>query len=153
MHLAAILVLWPVFTGSVARDELLVGVVVLLLTLAFLRLLEHCMPVRVRFRLREIVQVWRLPGEMLRDVAQLTGLLMRSLVHGEVPRSRYRLLRWGGDVSSAEARGREVLLVTYLSATPNSIVLGVDRDESLVVLHETVPAAASGTARALGAQP
>lgn len=132
---------------------MIVGAGALLLTLWFMRALERCMPVHVAFRLRDLGQAWRLPGEMVKDAATATWGLVLDLLGQKRMASRYRLLRWSTHPHAAVVEGRQVLVTTYVSATPNSIVLGVDQAESLVVVHELVAGPSSAIATSLGAQP
>ena len=144
---------WIVFTGSFAAQEMLAGVVALLLVLGFMRAVEHCYPVDVEFAAKDLVQIWRLPWAMLTDSVQVSRVLFEDLFGVQREPARMRALHWYAGNPSAAKRGQAVLAATYLSATPNSIVLGVDHEQSLMIVHELKPTPASALARSLGAQP
>lgn len=94
-----------------------------------------------RFRLRSIPPrlILRLPRALLRDAWSLTRRLQASLLAGEEREGAFRTVPFeenGTDASSASDRA----LITFaISLLPNTFVLGIDRDEGRILVHELLP--------------
>ena len=87
-----------------------------------------------------LAPAFRLPGQVLSDTVIVFAALWRLCTRGEQPDSGFREMpaRFGDD--SDEGVTRRVLLVGANSLAPNTIVLGIDRDRDVMVVHQLVPA-------------
>jgi multisubunit Na+/H+ antiporter MnhE subunit len=92
----------------------------------------------ITVRLRWLAAAWRLPGQVLGDTVLVFRALGRQLIRGETPDSgfRERPVRAGGD-SSADVT-RRVLLVGANSLAPNTVVLGIDEERDVMIVHQLV---------------
>jgi multisubunit Na+/H+ antiporter MnhE subunit len=92
----------------------------------------------ITVRLRWLAAAWRLPGQVLGDTVLVFRALGRQLIRGETPDSgfRERPVRAGGD-SSADVT-RRVLLVGANSLAPNTVVLGIDDERDVMIVHQLV---------------
>ncbi len=93
---------------------------------------------RIAVRARWLAAAWRLPGQVLGDTVLVFRALGRQLIRGETPDSgfRERPVRAGGD-SSADVT-RRVLLVGANSLAPNTVVLGIDEERDVMIVHQLV---------------
>ena len=93
-----------------------------------------------RFRMRTgwLAPAFRLPGQVLSDTVIAFAALWRLCTRGEQPDSGFREIptRFGDD--SDEGDTRRMLLVGANSLAPNTIVLGIDRDRDVMVVHQLV---------------
>jgi multisubunit Na+/H+ antiporter MnhE subunit len=92
----------------------------------------------ITVRVRWLAAAWRLPGQVLGDTVLVFRALGRQLIRGETPDSgfRERPVRAGGD-SSADVT-RRVLLVGANSLAPNTVVLGIDEERDVMIVHQLV---------------
>lgn len=145
--------LWLLFTGSAARDEMLVGVPAIALSIWFLILLERHQPKEVRLRLVDVLQGWRIVGSIFVDLFVVTVALVRDLSGRAPVASLYRAVRFEARDNRAEHIGRGVLVTAYSTAAPNMIVLGIDPESSLMVYHELKRSPIGELMKRLGARP
>jgi multisubunit Na+/H+ antiporter MnhE subunit len=92
----------------------------------------------IAVRIRWLAAAWRLPGQVLGDTVLVFRALARQLIRGETPDSgfRERPVRAGGDNSVDVTR--RVLLVGANSLAPNTIVLGIDEERDIMIVHQLV---------------
>jgi multisubunit Na+/H+ antiporter MnhE subunit len=130
--------LWVIVDDSIAVDELLAGAGAAALAAFLADLVTHQAATRFRMRAGWLVPVLSLPGQVARDTVVVFAALWRRLVRGEQPPSGFRQIpaRFGG--TSDEDAIRRVLLVGGRSVAPNTFVLGIDRERSVMVVHQLV---------------
>jgi hypothetical protein len=74
---------------------------------------------------------------LVTDTGLLAGALWRSVVLREPPRGRFRAVRYRPGEERRSAAGR-TLTEIWGSLMPNRYVVGIDEDESTVLVHELV---------------
>ncbi|HEY1706176.1 MAG TPA: Na+/H+ antiporter subunit E [Trebonia sp.] len=99
-------------------------------------------------------EILGLPGQVVRDTATVFGALGRTLVTGRQPDSGFAEVpvRYGHDTPAGE--GWRVLLTGVRSFAPNTFVVGLDGDRSVMALHRLVrlkPAGIAGDEESRGA--
>jgi hypothetical protein len=104
-------------------------------------------------RWRDIFQLVRVPPAVVRDAWAVTVVLFRDLLYGEPVPDQYRAVRWEHGDDGALLKGRGVLATAAMSASPNTIVLGIDDGAALMILHQVKSAPMDAMARRLGAKP
>lgn len=132
--------LWTAVDDSVGLAELGAGAGAAALGALLAEVAGYQADTRFRMRIGWLGSAVRLPGQVAGDTLLVFGALWRLCVHGEQPDSgfRERPVRYGDD--SDEGVTRRVLLVGANSLAPNTIVVGIDRDRDVMVVHELVPA-------------
>ena len=130
--------LWVIVDDSIAVDELLAGAGAAALAAFLADLVTHQAATRFRMRAGWLVPALSLPGQVARDTVVVFAALWRRLARGEQPPSGFREIpaRFGG--TSDEDAIRRVLLVGGRSVAPNTFVLGIDRERSVMVVHQLV---------------
>jgi multisubunit Na+/H+ antiporter MnhE subunit len=93
---------------------------------------------RISVRLRWLATGYRLPGQVLGDTVLVFRALARQLARGEPPPSGFRELPARARGQSSEAVTRRVLLVGASSLAPNTVVVGIDQDRDVMVVHQLV---------------
>ena len=155
--------LWVLFVGDFQAQELMVGTVCVIATASFCHLIFGMASDHIQFSLLDILQIRRVPGTILGDTVRVVALLGRDLFTGRRTGSYYVGLRCAGiSVSKsagdrglteeAQRMGREVLAVSYISASPNSIVLSINMREQFMLVHQLQHTPPSKLAQAFGAQ-
>jgi multisubunit Na+/H+ antiporter MnhE subunit len=96
---------------------------------------------RLRFRpeLRWLARAIVLPPQILRDTWLLARVLARRIIRREAPDSAFRAVPFEAGGDDARSSARRALAKAGWSAAPNTVVIGVDREENIMLLHQLVP--------------
>jgi multisubunit Na+/H+ antiporter MnhE subunit len=96
---------------------------------------------RLRFRpqARWLAKAIVLPPRIMRDTWLLVRVLVRRIVTREPPDSAFRKVPFEAGGDDARSSARRALVKAGWSAAPNTVVIGVDREENLVLVHQLVP--------------
>lgn len=129
---------WMWIDDSIALAELLGGAAVAAMAAVFVELFSHQSDTRFRGRAEWLQPALALPVNLAKDTWLLLAVLWRRLVHGEEPDSGFRVVPAGFGGESPEAVTRRALLVGGKSVAPNTLVLGLDQDTDLMVVHQLV---------------
>lgn len=147
--------LWLWFVDSLALPEIWVGLAVAALATALALMERHYSPSRFRPRARWALLLKRVPGEVLRDSGVLAVALWRRLARGERTRSAFRIVPFSrvGDDDPEPVTWR-AFVTAATSITPNTYVIGVDRERQAVLVHQLVPDSAEQVRhKVVGADP
>ncbi len=117
---------WIYFVGSVHLHEMMLGAVVVALSTAFCWLIFKSQTLPFDVRGRDLLQVWRVPGEIVKDSISLIAALLRDLFGGERIGSFYRVCGFKSSKRDPILVGRSALAVMYSTMSPNMIVIGID---------------------------
>jgi multisubunit Na+/H+ antiporter MnhE subunit len=130
--------LWVAIDDSIGLAELGAGAGAAALAALLTEAALHQADSRLTVRLRWLAAAWRLPGQVLGDTVLVFRALARQLARGEPPRSGFRELPVRAGSRDAEDVTRRVLLVGAHSLAPNTVVLGIDQDRDVMVVHQLV---------------
>jgi hypothetical protein len=146
--------LWLILVGNAHPQESFVGALSVAATAWFALFARRAQRRRFDYSLRDLLQVRRVPWNVLTDAWRVTGVLLHDLFAGQVASSSYFVLPFKLSQSHAGLDGREVLAVAYATASPNSIVLGVRRGDGKILLHllEEAPLSSVMTALCMGSR-
>ncbi len=146
--------LYLAFTSNVGFREITAGVVVAGLSTAAAIIFSTAAGVRFEFRLRDVVQAWRLPWAILGDTAKvMQATVMQLFARHGAPTLIAAVGFDANDKLLALDAGRCALAITYSSATPNSIMLGIVEEQNLMICHQLIPSPLSPMIKNLGAKP
>jgi multisubunit Na+/H+ antiporter MnhE subunit len=129
---------WVILDDSVAVDELLAGAGAAALGAFLAELAAHQTRIRFRMRARWVVPALRLPADVARDTVIVLAVLWRRLARGQEPASGFRELPVSPGPDTAEGETRRALLVGARSLAPNTVVLGIDPDREVMIVHQLV---------------
>jgi multisubunit Na+/H+ antiporter MnhE subunit len=145
------LLLWSGLVTGFKLQEMLLGLPATALTVVFLANVLRTEKLSVTFRWADLLQVRRLPAAIVQDCIVVTRVLLRDLA-GEPAPSLYRVCGFQTSKRDAHLLGRTVLAVTYTTASPNMLVIGIDPAQSLMLFHQLERAEVPAMTRALGAR-
>ncbi len=148
---ASMFVLWLVFVSGFKPQEMLVGALSSAASAAFVGFVWQARPARVRLDRADIAQIAHVPASIVQDALVVVRVLWHDLTGRRKAGSIYAVHRFEASERDRLLRGREVLAVTYMTASPNTVVLGVDQRERLLLLHQLEATPLPAMARALGA--
>lgn len=151
VHFLLMLGLWFLFAAKVELGEILAGIGGAALAATGGRAIRQCMDARFKFKFAWLLETWRLPGYVLSDTVIVFKVLFRRLVLLKKPESLMLSVPFdtGGATARSAARRAFALLVTTLS--PNSIVMGIDRESKSMLVHQVEQLGVSELTKRLGA--
>jgi multisubunit Na+/H+ antiporter MnhE subunit len=130
--------LWVAVDDSIGLAELGGGAGAAALAALLTEAALHQAGTRITVRVRWLAAAWRLPGQALGDTVLVFRALARQLVRGEPPPSGFRELPVRAGGQGREAVTRRVLLVGASSLAPNTVVLDIDQERDVMVVHQLV---------------
>jgi hypothetical protein len=145
--------LWILFVGGTRRNEMFVGVVVLLLSGAFTYQVWRVETLRAEFHLADILQGWRIPWYVLSGIYEIVAILVKDLLGIKKADSFYRVSGFKTSKSNPSLVARRILATFYTTMAPNFIVIGIDFRQSRMLFHQLERSSVPRMTKALGAQP
>ncbi|MEA2482299.1 MAG: hypothetical protein QOC55_246 [Thermoleophilaceae bacterium] len=130
---------WMVLTDSVRLSELLAGAAVAALGATAFEVVRRQRVTRQAVLPRLSLRAWRVLPRVLPDVARLTRAAFAQLVQREPVRGRVVAMPLGYAGDSPAARSHRAVAVGFGSVAPNTIMIGVDEESGLLVVHQLVP--------------
>jgi multisubunit Na+/H+ antiporter MnhE subunit len=131
-----LVVLWLAFVDTLALAEVVVGLVAAAVAATAAEVVRDQDLVRFRLRVSWLRDLYRLPGQVLADSRVLAVALWRRLT-GRPVQGAFRALPFPIDRDEALSAGRRALVTGVVSLTPNTYVVGVEGDGSVLV-HQLV---------------
>ena len=144
---------WILLVAGTRRNEMIVGAFSVLLVSAFLFYVHRCSPLRVKYAGADVAAGWRVPGYVALDAYVVVKILFRDFLSPRKACSFYRVCDFKTDRRDPRMVGRRVLATVYTTASPNSIVIGIDEAQSRMLLHQLERTGVSRMASNLGARP
>jgi hypothetical protein len=146
--------LYLMFTCNVGVREVAAGIITSGLATAAAIIFATASDTRFEFRLKDVAQARRVPWQVIKDTGKLMqALAMQLFTSGGAPGSLAAVPFDERDRQSTVDAGRRALVVTYNTATPNSIVLGPVDGQNLMVFHQLIPSPIPSMMKNLGANP
>jgi hypothetical protein len=149
---AAMAAEWILLVATTHAHEMIVGALSLLASGVFLWHAHRSEPLRLRFRVRDVLALWRLPWDVLRDAWTVTRLLFSDLA-GHRAGSFYRVCGFATAKDDPKLAARRVLATLSATASPNLIVIGVDYHQSRMLFHQVERSSIPAMLENFGAKP
>ena len=132
------MLLWWLLTSTIKPQEAVAGIgAAAIAATAMLGVVGSAGPL-ARVRARWLSPVVRWPALAVRDTAALAGVLWRQLAEGRAVRGSFQEVPMAAPRNDALAAGKELLVTLGVSSTPNTIVLGFDREREVLLVHQAV---------------
>jgi hypothetical protein len=144
---------WVMLVAGVKRNEMIVGLVAVLFACAFLCLVIRSQDMEYNFTLRDISTIWRVPWSILTNTFTLCSVLAKDVFGRERAGSYYRVSGFKTSKGDPTLVAKRVLATAYTTVSPNSIVIGIDYEQSRLLLHQVKRAEVSEMTKQLGGQP
>jgi multisubunit Na+/H+ antiporter MnhE subunit len=126
-------------SGTFSTAEILAGLAAAALGATAATLLRGQREVRIssdRAMLRELRWI---PWRALTDSVEIYARLLKGLARARPLGGRVRAVPFDPGGDDARSQSRRALTDYFVSFTPMSIALGIDREARLVVVHELLP--------------
>jgi hypothetical protein len=88
------------------------------------------------FKPRWLVGAWRLIGYVPRDIAVVCWEALAQLVAPKPARGRFRAVPYSAVMQNSVDTGRRALTEGFGSVAPNTVVVGVDAERGLLLVHQ-----------------
>lgn len=144
--------MWLLFVGTSAAHELLVGLVMAGLATVFGCFVGRSSRLAAEFRWVDVKQGWRILWYAVVDSWAITEVLLRDLFGGVRAEGVYQVCGYAGSERDPVKVGRAVLMTGYSTATPNSIVIGIDTAQNRMLFHQMQRTEMTEMGRKLGAK-
>src|SRR4051794_22606644 len=131
--------LWLVHDDSAKLPELLAGVLVAALAATGTELVRRQRVAGIAIAPRFLRRAASLYPSAVRDCVTLTGLAFQQLVNPVPVRGRTVALPFTHGGEEPEHNGRRAVAQGLGSFAPNTIVVGVDPEQNLLIAHQLAP--------------
>jgi multisubunit Na+/H+ antiporter MnhE subunit len=131
----AFIILWLIFVYQISLPELFAGAAAAGLTVFALEKTLKAEPFRFSPELRWWAQIWRLPGIILEDFAALLQTLGRHAV-GKRSLALFQLTPFHTSGDPARQAAQRCLATTFMSLSPNSVVVDIDTERDVMMFHQ-----------------
>jgi len=147
------LLLWHVFVGKLQLDEAAFGVVCAAVAAFAGQIVfeKHVAPLRAQWR--NVGQIWRMPKYLVVGGWEIVCVLARQLVLGKPAESLFYSVPFDAGGEDEESAFRRALAVAYTTATPNFVVVGIDREGGRLIYHQIKASGVPEMTKRLGARP
>ncbi|MGH9642458.1 MAG: Na+/H+ antiporter subunit E, partial [Terriglobales bacterium] len=129
-----LLLLWLALVFQFTKTELLIGSAASAVTTLLLLITLRAVPLCFQPRLRWLAQALRLPAVIARDTWILIKDFARRLL-GARKRSGFEVVKFAVRGASPHACAQRALALLFVTMSPNSVVLDVDKERGDIFLH------------------
>ncbi|HET8565665.1 MAG TPA: Na+/H+ antiporter subunit E [Solirubrobacterales bacterium] len=137
---AALFALWMALVDTREAPQVYAGLVAAAVGTLGSELVRRQGIAGTRLRGRWLLRLYRPLLSVPRDLARLAAVALAALRPGARPASgRFRALPFEPGGGGPEDRGREALAELAGSLSPNTLVVGLDREQGLLLVHQLVP--------------
>lgn len=144
--------LWMLFVWTSNPHEMVVGAGCVLATVVFTLFAMLTARMKFELHLRDLAQGWRVPGYVLKGNWVIVRVLARDLLGIAPAGNLFRTCGFDTGKHDPVRVARTILAVVYSTASPNSIVIGIDQTQSRMLFHQLEPTEITQMARNLGAK-
>jgi multisubunit Na+/H+ antiporter MnhE subunit len=153
VQFAVALVLWHVYVGKLQRNEILFGLACSAVAAFAGHIVfeKHLAPLRAQWR--SVAQIWRMPKYLLVGGWEILAVLARQMLLRQPAESLFYSVPFDDGGDDDESAFRRALAVAYTTATPNFVVIGIDREHRRLIYHQIRKSDVPEMTRRLGARP
>ena len=143
--------LWMLFTSLPEINELAAGIGAAFLAAVGDAVIKSTDFARFRPRARYVLLIFAEPWYIAKDTFVVFWELLRRM-RGMQRRSRLAVIPFDAGGDDLDSNARRALATAYSTIAPNTIVLGIDRERHLILVHQIAPAGTPWLTRQLGAR-
>jgi multisubunit Na+/H+ antiporter MnhE subunit len=141
------------YVGKVAPDEIFFAAVGSAVTATASRIVlaTHIAPLAAQWR--AVAQIWRLPRYVVTGTWEVLEVLARQIFLRKPAESLFHAVPFEVGSDDDEDALRRALAIAYTTATPNFVIVGIDRERGLLIYHQIKHSGIPEMTRRLGAKP
>ncbi len=145
--------LWLIYVSQVNVWEILVGSAAAAMATLGLAVFRRLGLVKCGPSLRQIAEIWRIPQCVISGTGQIMQGIGRQRFSREGANRHLLAISFDAGRDDAEGTGRRALAVLYTTMTPNFVVVGIVREQGLLLYHQLIPGKVPQMTQNLGARP
>lgn len=145
--------LWLVYVSQISAWEIGVGAAAAGFATLGVALLWRLRRVKFRLNLQQIIEAKRIPALAVSGTWELLQGLGKQLFTKRGAPSYIAAVPFEVGSNGPTSTGRRALAVLYTTMTPNFVVIGIIREQALLLYHQIVPGKVLTITRKLGAKP
>jgi hypothetical protein len=146
-------VLWFIYTGRPGWSEVTAGAGAAILGATGAEAVRGLNFARFYPYSGLLLRVWRAPAFLLRDCWLLLEALVLESVLGRRNEGGMKSAGFNAGGQDTRSATRRALAITFVSLTPNSIVIHIDERKNKILYHQLVPGPLPDLAKRLGVEP
>jgi multisubunit Na+/H+ antiporter MnhE subunit len=131
--------LWMLLVDSVRLAELVAGAAVAALAATAFEIVRRQRLAAQALRPLLALRIWRVVMRAVPDVGRLTRAAFAQVIRPQPVRGRVLAMPFGHIEDDADARALRAVAVGLGSIAPNTVVIGVDPDSGLLLVHQLEP--------------
>ena len=136
---AGLLLLWLAFVGAIQPQEVVAGVCAAAIGATAAEVVRSQGLLRFRVQWRWLREVWKPLLRVVPDFFVVIAALVRR------PAGRMRRIEFPTGGARDVDAGRRAFVTVAASLAPNSLVIDVDTEQGIVLVHDLVPGSAAQT--------
>jgi hypothetical protein len=141
------------YVGKIAGDEILYAAIGAAVTATASRIVLQNRITPLRSEWRAFGQVWRVPKYVVTGTWEICAVLARDILLRDRAPSLMYAVRFEDGGDDDKASFRRALAVAWTTATPNFVVVGIDRERGLLIYHQIRVSGIPEMTKRLGARP
>jgi multisubunit Na+/H+ antiporter MnhE subunit len=146
--------LYLAFTDNLGWRELIASAMTGAISASAVVVYARAGNARFAFRISDVAQAWRIPWNVLNGTVEVFQALGKQLFSKRGADSAILAVPFDlGKKENPIDAGRRALAITYTTATPNFIILGLVDRQDLMLYHQITPGDVRSMTRNLGARP
>jgi len=146
-------VLMLLYVGKIAADELVMAAVGSAVTATASRIVLATRIAPLAAQWRGVAQIWRLPKYIATGTWEVVAVLARQIFLRDPAESLFHAVPFAAGGDDDDSAMRRALAIAYTTATPNFVIVGVDREKGLLVYHQIRHSPIPEMTKKLGARP
>ncbi len=143
--------LWLIYVSQINTWELVVGSSAAGLATLGVAVFRRVCLVKFSLSLRQTAEIWRLPGYAISGTWEIFQGIGKQLFSKRGAPTHLSAVPFEVGSGAPACVGRRTLAVLYTTMTPNFIVLGVVREQGLLLYHQIIPGEVLQLTQNLGA--
>ena len=142
---ALLVCLWTLYVGTTARIEILFGLGAAAVGAIAADVIRSQGLFRFRADRRWLLRCWKIPHQIAFDFGLVCWELVRALAHGRRVSGAYVAVPFpAGNPARGVDRWRRAYATTLGTMTPNGIVVDIDPETDLALMHSIRPDVSTG---------
>ncbi|MDQ3752678.1 MAG: Na+/H+ antiporter subunit E [Actinomycetota bacterium] len=136
-----LVLLWQLFVNTFAAPEVFAGLLAAAIAATAAEVVRGQGLVHFHPNPRWLLRARKLPFAVLVDCRIVMGALWRQLRRPQLAQGTFTAVPFTAGGDDAEAAARRAIYVAAISLTPNTFVVGIDREKDTMLVHQLVSTA------------
>lgn len=146
------LAIWELFVDKLAWNEFWIGAAAAVFAATATEAVRGLNFARFWPSFRWVAEGWRLPIYAVTGTYEIFLTLGKQVFLGKPAQSLVLAARYDAGGDDARSAARRALTIAFTTALPNFVIIGIDRERSLMVFHQVSRSGIPQMTKNLGAQ-